>query len=78
MATPVLGMKVVWGVREPKPIFGAPEGQHRLRMNKSEFAKLFVRTANGIRQFGLEDCGDRWFCNPKLEQRANIRVRVTA
>lgn len=78
MGTAIKGFKIVWGIREPKPIFGAPEGQHRLRMRNTEAAKLFVRTVHGIRVFTLEDCGDRWFANPKLEQRANLRVRITA
>jgi hypothetical protein len=55
------------------PIFGAPEGKQRLRMRNKHFAKLFIKTPNGIRCFILEDCGDRWFCNPKLEQGRNLR-----
>lgn len=68
-----IGKKVILGVRDPKPIFGAPEGKQRLRMRNDRAANLFVRTANGIRHFILEDCGDRWFCNPKLEQGRNER-----
>lgn len=71
----VVGMKVVFGVREPKPIFGAPEGNQRLRMRNDSFASLFVRTATGIRHYKLEDFGDRWFCNPKLEQGRNFRPK---
>lgn len=78
MAIAVKGFKIVHGIRELRPIFGAPEGQHRLRMRNDGAATLFVRTDNGLRAFALEDCGDRWFANPKLEQRANLRVRVTS
>jgi hypothetical protein len=67
------GMRAVLGVREPKPIFGAPEGKQRLRMRNTSAAKLFVKTPDGIRCFLLEDCGDRWFCNPKMELGRNIR-----
>jgi len=67
------GLKVVHGVRDLKPIFGAPEGRQRLRMRNDVAAKLFVKTNDGIRCFCLEDCGDRWFCNPKLEHGRNVR-----
>jgi hypothetical protein len=70
---PVTGINVVYGVKPLKPIFGAPEGRQRLRMRNTSPAKLFVKTATGIRCFILEDCGDRWFCNPRLEQGCNHR-----
>lgn len=67
------GIKVVWGVREPKPIVGAPEGRQRLRMRNTSFVKLFVKSATGIRCFGLIDEGDTWRVDPKLEQGRNER-----
>jgi hypothetical protein len=66
-------VKIVYGVCEPKPIFGAPEGRQRLRLRNNNWAKLFVKTPTAIRCFVLEDCGDRWFCNPRLEQGKNMR-----
>lgn len=66
--------KVVFGVREPKPIFGAPQGKQRLRMKHDSFGVLFIKTDSGIRQFHLEDVGDRWFCNPIMEVRRNERL----
>lgn len=65
------GIKIVLGVQTPKPIFGAPAGRQRLRMRNTSAAILFVKSATGIRKFVLEDCGDRWFCNPRLEQGSN-------
>lgn len=62
------GMKVVYGVCEPKPIVGAPDGRQRLRMRSNGVARLFVKTPDGIRTFFLEDRGDTWFVNPRLEK----------
>ena len=68
-------IKVIFGVREPLPIRGAPEGKQRLRMRNTRAAALFVKTAIGVRHFILEDCGDHWFCNPRLEQGANLHPK---
>jgi hypothetical protein len=72
----IRGINVVYGIREPKLIVGAPEGRQRLRMRNNSPAKLFVRTADGIRQFVLQDLGDRWFCY--CEQGRNLKFAVTA
>lgn len=74
MTITVTGLRVVCGVQEPKPIYGAPEGKQRLRMRNTSAARLFVRTPTGIRHFILEDQGDRWFCSPKLEQGRNVKL----
>lgn len=66
-------INIVFGVREPKPITGAPHGKWRLRMRKNAIAKLFVKTADGIRSFILEDKGYSWFANPRFEQGRNLR-----
>jgi hypothetical protein len=66
------GVKIVHGVREPKPIIGAPEGRQRLRMRSDSIAKLFVKTSDGIRQFVLEDCGQTW--RACFEQARNLRA----
>lgn len=73
MALITVGKKVVFGVREPKPITGAPEGRQRLRMRNTSLARLFVKTDSGIRHFILEDKEDTWFCNPQMEQGRNVR-----
>jgi len=64
---------VIWGVKPNRPIRGAPTGRQRLQLRRDEAAKLFIRTASGIRCFVLEDRGDHWFCNPALEQGSNAR-----
>lgn len=65
--------KIVFGVQEPKPIRGAPAGRQRIRMRNKSGAKLFVKTADGIRCFIIEDGGDHWFVDPKLEQGRNVK-----
>ena len=68
-----IGIKIVFGVRPPKPIAGAPDGKQRLRLRNNCAASLFVKTSEGIRHFKLEDLGDHWFCNQNLEQGRNLR-----
>lgn len=67
------GFKIVFGVREPKPIIGAPAGRQRLRMRNTSTARLFVKSETGIRSFALIDMGHHWYCDPKLEQGRNVR-----
>jgi hypothetical protein len=65
------GLNLVFGVRDMRPIYGAPPGRQRLRMRNDEFASLFVKTHRGIRHFMLLDCGDHW--KPHAEQARNMR-----
>lgn len=66
--------KPVWAIQNPKPILGAPEGKQRLRMRHRCEARLFVKTADGIRCFVLQDCGDHW--EPWIEVGRNLRPSV--
>ena len=54
------GLKAVLGIRDLRPIVGAPEGKQRIRMRVNDFARLYVRTADGLRAFILTDNGDTW------------------
>ena len=67
--------RVIIGVREPKPIVGAPPGRQRLRMRYNRAVELFVKSAEGIRRFILEDRNDHWFCNPRLERGCNLNLK---
>jgi len=69
----IYGQKLVWGVREPRPIKGAPSGRYRLRMRKRDVVRLFVRTPLSIRVFALLDNGDHWVPAYELEQGRNER-----
>lgn len=61
MSTIILrGTNIVFGVRDPKPVVGAPEGRQRIRMRLKDAARLFVKTADGLRGFYLSDEGDSW------------------
>lgn len=48
----------------------------RLKFSNKGPAKLFVKTANVIREFLLEDHGETWFANPRLTQRRTDRRPV--
>jgi hypothetical protein len=69
----IYGKELVWGVREPKPITGAPSGRYRLRMRNRSIAVLFVRTPSSIRVFALLDNGDHWTPAYELEQGRSER-----
>lgn len=72
----LVGIRVVWGVRGPKPIIGAPAGKQRLRMRGREPAKLFIKTSDGIRCFHIKDEGDHW--SPFSEIGRNRRAESVA
>lgn len=71
MAVEIKLPKIVWGVKEPKPIKTEMPGRVRLRMRNKAFAKAFFKTPNAIRCFALKDCGDYW--EPIYEQGMNFR-----
>ena len=63
--------KIVWGVQPVRPIVGAPDGKQRIRLRPKSVATLFVKTADGIRQFYLEHDGENW--RPGIERGRNFR-----
>lgn len=68
------GINVVHGVPiDIKPIVGAPAGTYRLRLRARYVARLFVKTATGIRSMLLEDKGESWLARPDLWQATNER-----
>jgi hypothetical protein len=74
MSTPIFkGPKFVFGIQELKPIIGAPDGRRKLVMRHNCIARFFVRSADGIRHYALEDRGDHWYCNPDWLQGGNFR-----
>ena len=70
-----LGRRIVFGVRPPLPIINAPPGRQRLKMRNKSAARLYVKTDSSIREFVLEDRGDHWFVDPKLEQGSNHKQK---
>lgn len=61
----------VFGVQELKPLRGFPTGKVRIKMRNTEYAKFYVKTPEGIRQFVAKDYGDYWECSH--EQGRNER-----
>jgi hypothetical protein len=71
------GLKVVWSIpTEIKPLFfGLPiVGKVQLRFRARQAAKAFIKEPDGIRCFILEDFGDHWQINPRLERGRNARL----
>lgn len=61
----------VWGVKERKPLKGFPEGRVKIRLRNTDFARAFVKTTSGIRQFIVAEVDGFWI--PKFEQGSNYR-----
>ena len=72
MAITRRGLKCVLNFpKEIKPITDVPDGKHRLKMRPGCAVRLFVRTANGIHRFWLEDLGDTWKAR---KEGCNVRL----
>lgn len=50
----------VFGIVEPKPFRGLPEGRARLQVRPEDWVRVFVKTPAGIRGFHAIDEGDTW------------------
>lgn len=64
--------KYVFGVCQPLPLRGFPQGRIRLRLRKDSFAKAFVKSPTGIRRFLIGQRGAFWV--PMYEQGAKVRT----
>lgn len=60
-----IGMSLIFGVKEQKPLRGFPEGRVRIRARNEAFMIAFVKTATGIRKFYVEDHEDHWSPGPE-------------
>lgn len=66
--------QAVFGIRERKPLKGFPEGRVKIRLRNTDFARAFVKTASGIRQFIVAEVDGFW--TPKFEQGSNEREAI--
>ena len=73
MITVGIRKNAVYGVMPTKPLANFPAGRIRLRLRNTDFARVFVKTATGIRQFIVRDAGDTW--EPLFEQGRNERSK---
>jgi hypothetical protein len=76
MGATLINTKAIWGIpSEQKPI-KAPflYERVRFRFRNRDFARAFFKTANGIREFLIEDsCNGFWTVNKETEQGSNQR-----
>lgn len=61
---------IIFGIQEPKPLVGFPEGKIRLRLRNEKFALARVRDAKGVREFLIREKDGAW--TPFLESGRNI------
>lgn len=66
----MIGNPLVYGVKTPLPLHDFPEGKVRLRMREDSLAQVFVRKAEGMRQFVLQEVEGKWV--PAAEIGANL------
>jgi hypothetical protein len=60
MASKIYAGHHVFGVTEPLPLKGFPEGSIRLRIRDNQFALARVRTDDGIREFYVKEEKGFW------------------
>jgi len=62
----VLGIQMVWGVTQVKPIVPKPEGLVKVKMRQRDVAQAFVRTDHGVERWYLANDGDHWVLAVKI------------
>ena len=69
------GETVLFGVNTapPKGMQGFPPGRIKVRQRNNDFARAYVRTPDGIRQFVIKEIDGAWV--PFCEQGRNIHIR---
>ncbi len=73
----LIGGKIVWGVPsvilpiydERVPLFGA---KLRFRFRHNEFARVFIKTPDGIQQWYLEDLENCWALYSKTGENKRL------
>jgi len=67
----IIGNPVAFGTDTPLPLKGFPRGKYRVRLRPAEFARVYVKTDDGIREFAAEIEDGHWVPGPELAR--NIR-----
>lgn len=70
MATIVHG-HALWGMREPLPLEGFPEGRARIVIRPDQWIRIFIKTKTGIREFYPKEENGKWV--PYFEKARNER-----
>ena len=62
--------RIPFGAVPPKVLRGFPDGKIRVKLRPDCFPVVYVRNADGIRQFIPQQFGEAW--EPGIEQARNI------
>jgi len=62
----------VYGIQPVKPLIGFPEGKVKIRLRSNDFAKVFIKTQSGVRQFIPEEKDGAW--HPRAELGRNQTI----
>ena len=63
--------KALYGMREPLPLSGFPEGTIKLKVRSNGFVTAYVRTSKSIRQFLVKEKDGFW--KPYMETKSNTK-----
>ena len=66
-----IGKPIAFGTDEPLPLKGFPRGKYRVRLRPNEFAKVYVKTEDGICEFTAKITDGHWTPGPEMAR--NIR-----
>jgi hypothetical protein len=67
------GCVLEFGVKEPLPLFGFPEGRARIRQRNNNYTIVFIRPPNGgIRKFVIGTKNGAWW--PVFEMASNLNA----
>jgi len=50
----------VFGMVDELPLVGFPEGKAKIKLRNDEFARVFIKTKSGIREFVIQEINNTW------------------
>ena len=73
MAATHYGVNAPFGIVDPLPLEGFPEGRARIKMRTEEFVKVYIKTPTEIREFFPIISDGKWipFCEVGRNERTS-------
>lgn len=68
-----IGKPIVHGNAKPLPLQGFPPGKYRIRLRANEWAKVFVKTPDGIKEFAVEEKDGKWTPGPEMARNSRVQ-----
>ena len=71
-ATYSISQRVPFGVGDPLPLEGFPEGRAKIKIRNDDFTKVYIKTKTGIHEFYPTEKNGKWI--PLWEVGRNERT----